>query len=91
VKFAPSELELLVMRALDRNPWHPPASIAEIAGIPTETALVRSTLSELRRFHLVVSDGRLGGGRAGRYCLTDAGEAVLIDSVRCRALELAAA
>jgi len=91
VQFNPTELELLIMRALDHHPWYPPKAIAEHAGLADALPRVRSALSELRRFHMVESDGRLGAGAAGRYCLTAAGEAVLIDTLRRRALELTAA
>jgi hypothetical protein len=86
VKFTPTERELLVMRVLDCHPWRPPAAIAQAAGI-ADVGSVRSTLAELRRFYLVVTHNRIGGGAVGRYHLTDAGEAVLIDSMRQRALE----
>lgn len=89
--FNPTELELLVMRALDTHPWYPPAAIVQAAGLPDgEVQRVRSALAELRRFELVVSDGRFGG-RAGRYCLTSSGHAALIDTLRRRTLDLIAA
>jgi hypothetical protein len=85
--FTPTEIELAVMRALDTHPWYPAPAIAQAAGLEDDVDRVRSALSELRRFHLVESDGRLGGGRAGRYCLTHAGAAVVVDTVRRRCLE----
>lgn len=93
--FSPTELELQIMRVLDGNPWSPPKAVAAAAGLD-DVGRVRSALGELRRFHLVVSDGRLGGGAAGRYSLTGGGQSVLIDTTRRRALaavqaELAAA